>query len=131
MKLAVLIQKGGLQRVATATLATVATDGTENAGTVARVATVAVAESRNAANDAPDTLPDPAAEARRRRVLDMLAQRPDTRYAVVTDSEAEQDAVILALAIRGAGTCELRIPKAKYDGTLLLDLIERHGTTVH
>lgn len=82
-----------------------------------------------AANDG--TLPDPAAEARRQRVLEMLAQRPGTRYAVVTDCEAEPDAVIMALAIRGVGTCELRIPKAKYDGVLLLDLIERHGATVH
>ena len=84
-----------------------------------------------AANDAPDILPDPAAEARRQRVLAMLAERPGVRYAVVTDSEAEPDAVLLALAIRGRATCELRIPRDRYDGTLLLDLIERHGVTVH
>lgn len=78
-----------------------------------------------------NTLPDPAAECQRQRVLEMLAQRPGTRYAAVTDIEAEPNAVILALAIRGGGTCELRIPKAKYDGVLLLDLIERHGGTVH
>lgn len=33
----------------------------------------------------------------------------------------------LALAIRGAGTCELRIPREKYDPFRLLGLIERHG----
>ncbi|MBI4191556.1 MAG: hypothetical protein HY525_13585 [Betaproteobacteria bacterium] len=78
-----------------------------------------------------NTLPDPAVECRRQRVLEMLAQRPGTRYAAVTDIEAEPDAVILALAIRGVGTCELRIPREKYDGVLLLDLIERHSGTVH
>ena len=89
-------------------------------------------ETANDAIDrAPDTLPDPAAEARRQRVLEMLAQRPGIRYAAVTDTGAEADAVILALAIRGAGTCELRIPRDRYDPFLLLDLIERHGATVH
>ncbi len=84
---------------------------------------------QQAAND--DTLPDPAAEARRQRVLAMLAERPGIRYAVLTDSQADQEAVLLTLAIRGVGTCELAIPRAKYDGVLLLDLIERHSGTVH
>ncbi len=80
---------------------------------------------------AADPLPDPAAEARRQRVLAMLAERPGIRYAVLTDSQADQEAVLLTLAIRGVGTCELAIPRAKYDGVLLLDLLERHGGTVH
>ncbi len=70
--------------------------------------------------------PDPAAEARRQRVLAMLAQHPGTRYAVLTDTEADPEAVLLTLAIRGRATCELAIPRAKYDPFLLLDLIERH-----
>ncbi len=70
--------------------------------------------------------PDPAAEARRQRVLAMLAERPDVRYAVLTDTEADPEAVLLTLAIRGRATCELAIPRAKYDGVLLLDLIEKH-----
>jgi hypothetical protein len=76
-------------------------------------------------------LHDPAAEARRQRVLAMLAERPGARYAVLTDTEADPEAVILALAIRDVATCELRIPRAKYDPFLLLDLIERHGGAVH
>jgi hypothetical protein len=60
----------------------------------------------------------------------MLADRQGVRYAVLTDTEADPEAVILALAIRGVGTCELRIPRAKYDGFLLLDLIAKHGGTV-
>ena len=76
-----------------------------------------------------EPLPDPAMEARRQRVLAMLAANPSARYALVTDAEA--DPVILALAIRGRATCELYIPRDKYDPFLLLELIERHGGTVH
>lgn len=131
MKLAALIQKGGLQRVATATLATVATEGTEQARTVARVATVAVAEARTAARDAPDFLPDAAAEGRRQRVLTMLAERPGVRYAAITDALAVPGSVMLTLAVRHVGTVELLIPAEKWDGVLFLDLIERHSATVH
>jgi hypothetical protein len=81
---------------------------------------------REAANE---PLPDPATEARRQRVLALLAANPSARYALVTDTEA--DPVILVLAIRGRATCELQIPRAKYDGCLLKDLIDRHAGTVH
>lgn len=80
---------------------------------------------------ASDALPDPTAETRRQATLEMLAQRPGIGYAVVTDSEAEPNNVILALAIRGRATCELCIPRDKYDGALLLDLIQRYGATLH
>ena len=56
---------------------------------------------------------DPAIEARRQRVLTMLAERPGTRYAVLTDTEADQNAVMLALAVRDVGTCELPIPRGR------------------
>ncbi len=39
--------------------------------------------------------------------------------------------VLKALAIRGKATCEFQIPRDRYDGFLLLDLIERHGGTIH
>ena len=78
-----------------------------------------------------DALPDPAAEARRQRVLAMLAANPGARYALVTDTEGDPEAVILALAIRGRATCELRIPRDRYDPFLLLDLLDKHGATVH
>lgn len=85
-----------------------------------------------AANDgAYAALHHPAAEARRQRMLTMLRERPTVRYAVATDTESDPDAVIVALAIRGRATCELLIPRDRYDGTLLLDLIEQHGGTVH
>jgi hypothetical protein len=74
---------------------------------------------------------DPAIEARRQRVLAMLEARPGTRYAVLTDLDAAPGVVVLALAIRGRASCELHIPRDKYDGVLLLDLIEKYGVTVH
>lgn len=78
-----------------------------------------------------DRLPDPTAEARRQRVLAMLAARPGVRYTMLTDIEADPEAVILILAIRGVGTCELRIPRDRYDPWLLLDLVEKYGGSVH
>ncbi len=90
-----------------------------------------VAALQQAAYDNTDTLSDPAAEARRQRVLELLAANPSARYALVTDTEGDPEAVILVLAIRGRATCELRIPRAKYDPFLLLALIERHGGTIH
>ena len=66
-------------------------------------------------------------EGRRQRALAMLAGTRG-RYAVVTDTETEPEAVILALAIRDIGTCELRIPRARFDPFLLLELVERHRT---
>ena len=74
-----------------------------------------------------EPLSDPGAETRRRRVLAMLAERPGIRCAVVTDTEADPNAVIIALAIRGVGTCELRIPRQKWDPFLFLEAVERHS----
>lgn len=76
-------------------------------------------------------LPDAKAEARRKRVLAMLEARPEARYAAVTDSASGTQGVILTMAIRGVGTCELCVSRDKWDGVLFFDLLERHGTTVH
>lgn len=73
----------------------------------------------------------PEAEARRRRVLDMLAERPGIRYAILTDTKADAEAVLLTLAIRGQATCEFHIPRDRYDPFLLFNLIERDTVTVH
>ena len=80
---------------------------------------------------ASDALPDPGAEARRQRVLAMLADHPTAKYAALTDTETDPESVLLTLAIRGEASCELRIPREKYDGLLVLDLIEKHFGTVH
>jgi hypothetical protein len=74
---------------------------------------------------------DPAAEARRQRVLAMLADHPTARYAALTDMQADPEVVILTLAVRGRATCDLRIPREKWDGVLFLELLERHCGTIH
>lgn len=116
------------EKVATATSATIATLEPDKVRTVARVATVAVASPPEARSDA---LPDPAAEARRQRVLAMLQAHPEVRYAAVTDTQAVSGFVLLALAIRDLATVDLLIPCEKWDGVLFLDLLERHGGTLH
>jgi len=88
-------------------------------------------ELRTASDGAYGALPDAAAAARRQRVLVILRERPTVRYAVVTDTESDPDAIIMALAIRGHATCELPIPRNRYDGALLLDLLDRHSGIVH
>lgn len=50
---------------------------------------------------------------------------------MLTDTESDPDAVIVAYAIRDKATCELCIPRANYDGLALLALFEKHTATVH
>ena len=50
-------------------------------------------------------------------------------YAVVCDGQGEP--VPIAIAIRGVGTCEVLVPSDRYDGLMLLDILERHSGTVH
>ncbi len=89
-----------------------------------------VNELRAANDGAYDARPAPESEARRQRALAMLAERPGLKYAVVVD-DPDADPVVLALAIRDRGTCELRIPLDRYDGALLLDLLEQYGGALH
>ena len=126
MTLAMLIRKRDSGKSANANPAKAANDGSVRGEPLARLATLALANSPN-----PKVAPDPAAEARRQRVLAMLRESPTVRYAVVTDTDSDPDAVIVTLAVRGRASCELLIPRDRYDGVLLLDLIERHSGTVH
>lgn len=84
-------------------------------------------KAANAISDADPPL-DPAAETRRRQVLAMLAAHPGVTYAIVTDDECAPDFVVLTLAIRGKATAELQIPKAKYNGLAILQLIDQHAS---
>jgi len=86
-----------------------------------------VAALQDAAND---VIHDPAMEARRQRVLAMLAENPNIRRAVLVNS-ADADPVLLTLAIRGQATCELAIPAAKFDPFELLAVLDRHGAKAH
>ena len=65
-----------------------------------------------------------ARERRRQRVLAMLTEAPESmRYAWLTDTSSHPDYVIVELAIRGVGTCELSILKDRYDDGRLLEII--------
>lgn len=102
--------------IATATPATPATLEGPKGRTVATVATVAVANPQER-------------EARRHRVLAMLASDPSLRVAVICDGEG--DPVPVAVGIRDKGICEVHIPAARFDPFALLDLVDRHGQSVH
>lgn len=66
-------------------------------------------------------------EQRREKVLKMLKERSEIQRAFVTDIESDRHNVILTLGIRNAGTCELLIPKRKYDPFAVLEIIQRSG----
>ena len=83
-----------------------------------------------AALDESETTPSKA-ELRRQRVLSMLNANSELEYALISDIDSDPDSVLLTLGMRGKATCELEIPRAKYDGVLLLELLKRHGGTVH
>jgi hypothetical protein len=68
-----------------------------------------------------DALPDPQAEDRRQRVLKMLADNPTVERAVYCQDDST-DPVILTVAVRGKGTLEVLIPKARYDGVSIIEL---------
>ena len=73
------------------------------------------------------------AEWRRQNVIAMLEAAPETQRAVFADTDSDPHNVILAIAVRHptGATCDMLIPKAKYDAWRLLELIERHGQTTH
>ncbi len=75
-----------------------------------------------------DPIKPTPADARIEKMVAKLEGDPGLRYAMQTHTEIDPDAVILTLAIRGKGACELRIPKSRYDGLVLLELIEKHTT---
>ncbi len=69
------------------------------------------------------------AEWRRQKVIAMLNAAPNTQRAIYADIDGDPHNVILAVAVRHPtpATCEMLIPKAKYDPWRLLELVERHG----
>ena len=60
-------------------------------------------------------------ERRRKKVLKILADNPKAERAVLTEDDAA-DPVVVTVAVRGKGTLEVLIPKAKYDGFALMEL---------
>ncbi len=76
----------------------------------------------------PDAHPfsDSAAEPRRQCVMAILRGQPHLQTAMLTDTEAERDAVIVTLALCGRATGELRIPRVNYRPLALMKLFHRH-----
>ncbi len=123
MTLAALIRKREAGKPANDNPAKAANDGRARGESIAGLAALALANHTEAKTE---SLPDPAAEGRRQRVLAMLADNPALRLAVVCDGQG--DPVPVAVAIRDKGTCEVLIPAARFDPIALLELIEKHST---
>ena len=69
----------------------------------------------------------PDVEARRERLCKMMDEDDAERiYYWITDADSDPCCVILAIGIRGVGTCEMRIPKEKYDPFLLMEILDKH-----
>jgi hypothetical protein len=127
MTLAALIRKRDTGKSANDNPAKAANDGYAKGEPLAGLAALALANTQ----EVETVTPDPAAEARRQRLLAMLRESPAITYAAVTGTDSNSDAVIVALAIRGRATCELLVPRAKWDGVLFIDLLDKHCGTVH
>lgn len=85
----------------------------------------ALADARELLAAAVAKLPPPGLDARRGEVLARLADDPALRVAWTCADDGESDPVLLTLAIRGKGTCELAIPRAGFDALALPFLIEQ------
>lgn len=81
----------------------------------------------------PETLQNRQREARRQKVIAMLEAAPGTQRAIYTDTDSDPHNVILTVAVRypTGATCEMLIPKEKYDPWRLLELMERSAQTTH
>lgn len=71
-------------------------------------------------------------EWRRQKVIAMLQAEPDTPRAICVDANSDPHNVIVTVAVRACRqTCEMLIPRDKYDPFVLRQLMERHAQTVH
>lgn len=88
----------------------------------ARRSPEALADARQLLAHEAAKLPAPGLSERRRAAVDMLVADPALRVAW-TCADDGSDPVVVALAIRDRGTCELAIPRAKFDALALPGLI--------
>ena len=66
-------------------------------------------------------------EKRFDRVWEMLKEQPESKRAVLTDLSTNRDNAILTIAIRDQYILEMLIPKVKYDGFTVLEIIQKSG----
>lgn len=64
-------------------------------------------------------------EIRRQRALAKLAAEPGKRRVAIFDPDADRAFVVCTVAIRGVGTCEMRIPRDRYNAWQVLDALSR------
>lgn len=65
-------------------------------------------------------------EARLQNALAMLEADPEIKRAVHADADSDPDRVILTIAIRNVGTCEMLVPRAGFDAWQLIALVDRY-----
>lgn len=59
-----------------------------------------------------------------------LAAHPSCPRAIRTvESGHETGPVLLAVAVRGAGFCTVRVPRERYDGVRVLEILDRRGAS--
>jgi hypothetical protein len=68
--------------------------------------------------------PEILREIRRRQALKMLSDDPKLSRACVVDPDSAPGQVVVMLAIRGIGTCDLEIPRDLWDPFLFMKHIE-------
>ena len=95
----------------------------ENSDKIAGIATIAIATTTS-----PKTInishSDAMAEKRRQKVLMMLATPPLTKRVIINDTDSDIDNMIITVGLHDVGTCELLIPKTRFDPFGLMLMIE-------
>lgn len=71
-----------------------------------------------------DHKPEILRELRRRQALAMLDADPGLGRAYVVDPDSDPERVLVMFALRGIGTCEIEIPRDRWDPFLFLRFLE-------
>ena len=73
-----------------------------------------------------ETIKDRQREVSRQNAIGLMNASPDTPRGIYVDDQIDNENVVLFVAVRSCmQTCELLIPRAKYDPFALLALVER------
>ncbi len=59
------------------------------------------------------------------RLKRTLAEHPNIRFASEVLPDKGDDYILMAVGVKGAGFAVLRMPKAKFDGFKLIEMVER------
>ena len=73
----------------------------------------------------PEILAELKREERRKKILNMLADKPDSQRVFITDLDSDFDNIILTIAIKDQYSFEMLMPKNKYDPFMILELISK------